>query len=216
MCPDYKAFQPIDETSYTLIDKLKVFGKDDPCWKRFEDTYKPRIFAWAKKSFNKTGLHNLEEDFVQEILMKLYKDIQKYDPQMGKFRCWLKTVVTNALISYKKKRGNRPLHTGNESLLAALPAAEAERLAENLSNACLDGDPEDLFMVYLMAKKQFLAKGGNIDLLRQFEKRYEEQLHYEEIAREGNYSIGSVRTSVSRVKARLEELSKEIRKELGV
>jgi len=51
--------------------------------------------------------YNLHDDLVQEILVKLWKNLQNYDNSKTKFRTWLSNIIRNNVTDYWRKMGTR-------------------------------------------------------------------------------------------------------------
>jgi RNA polymerase sigma factor (sigma-70 family) len=122
--------QPEDEyipTRATLIDRLKNW-QDQASWQDFFDTYWKLIYGLARKF----GLNEEDaQDVVQETMVSVANHMPnfKYDPKLGSFKSWLRTLIRWRISDHIRKRGpvsTVPLHTdsetGNESFaLKELP-----------------------------------------------------------------------------------------------
>lgn len=89
-------------TKQTLIMRAK--NQDDhSAWNEFVTYYQPFIMV----ILNYTGIKPGDrEDLCQNILIKLWKNLQKfsYDPEKGKFRSWLKVIIRNCSIDFYRKK----------------------------------------------------------------------------------------------------------------
>jgi len=76
--------------------------KDEQAWEEFALIYEPFLRALLRKQ----SIPSSEcDDISQEVMMKLYQNIEKYQKQNGaKFRTWLVTVLKNTMFSHLKKR----------------------------------------------------------------------------------------------------------------
>jgi RNA polymerase sigma-70 factor (ECF subfamily) len=104
-------------TSEGLLRRLKR-PDNGKAWTRFVEFYTPLLLSWSRKA----GL-SIEDarDHVQEVLVDLVKKLPKfmYNPERGKFRCWLYTVLHNKLRSRRRRR--EPwVAQANDAELAAL------------------------------------------------------------------------------------------------
>lgn len=93
-------------THATLLARLTE-GNDAVAWREFHDRYGELIRSFARVR----NVHGPDaDDLVQDVLMSLTKAMTgggfAYDPQKGKFRSYLKTVVVHAIS--KRSRQNRP------------------------------------------------------------------------------------------------------------
>ena len=81
-------------TSATLLRRLRD-PADREAWGRFAENYGRRIHAWCRR-------WNMQEadaeDLTQGLLVKIPTKMRSftYDPNVGSFRAWLKTVVRHA------------------------------------------------------------------------------------------------------------------------
>ena len=99
--------KPEDEfipTRATLIDRLKNW-QDQASWQDFFDTYWKLIYGLARKS----GLNEEDaQDVVQETLVSVANHMPnfKYDPNLGSFKAWLRTLIRWRISDHIRKRGS--------------------------------------------------------------------------------------------------------------
>lgn len=89
-------------TKQTLI--MRAQNKDDhKAWDDFVLYYQPFILTILRYSGIKPSD---QDDLCQDILIKLWKNLQKfkYDPDKGRFRSWLKTIIRNSSIDFYRKK----------------------------------------------------------------------------------------------------------------
>ena len=129
--------QPEDEfipTRATLIDRLKNW-QDQASWQDFFDTYWKLIYGLARKF----GLNEEDaQDVVQETLVSVANQMPnfKYDPELGSFKSWLRTVIRSRILDHLRKRGQAttvPIHVdsdgGDESFtLKELPDKNSQNM----------------------------------------------------------------------------------------
>jgi RNA polymerase sigma factor (sigma-70 family) len=97
---------PLDDTSLTLMIRLQKSPTDVRAWGEFVERSRPMIRAWCLK----WGLHDSDaDDVVQEVLVKLFAAIRKfqYDPTRS-FRAWLKTVTQHTWSDFFAARRKDP------------------------------------------------------------------------------------------------------------
>jgi RNA polymerase sigma factor (sigma-70 family) len=98
--------QPPDDefipTRATLINRLKNW-QDQASWQDFFDTYWKLIYGLARKF----GLNDEDaQDVVQETMVSVAHHMPnfKYDPQLGSFKSWLRTVIRSRILDHLRKR----------------------------------------------------------------------------------------------------------------
>lgn len=90
-------------TRATLIDRLKNW-QDQASWQDFFDTYWKLIYGLARKF----GLNEEDaQDVVQETLVSVANHMPnfKYDPKLGSFKAWLRTLIRWRISDHLRKRG---------------------------------------------------------------------------------------------------------------
>jgi RNA polymerase sigma factor (sigma-70 family) len=121
-------------TRATLIDRLKNW-QDQASWQDFFDTYWKLIYGLARKF----GLKEEDaQDVVQDTLVSVANQMPnfKYDPELGSFKSWLRTVIRSRILDHIRKRGQTttvPIHVdsdgGDESFtLKELPDQNSQNL----------------------------------------------------------------------------------------
>jgi RNA polymerase sigma factor (sigma-70 family) len=110
--------QPDDEfipTRATLINRLKNW-QDQASWQDFFDTYWKLIYGLARKF----GLNEEDaQDVVQETLVSVANHMPnfKYDPKLGSFKSWLRTLIRWRISDHIRKRGHAttvPIHIDSD------------------------------------------------------------------------------------------------------
>ncbi|MEM9368440.1 MAG: sigma-70 family RNA polymerase sigma factor [Planctomycetota bacterium] len=94
------------KTRASLLMQLRD-AEDQVAWQQFVDRYGPMIYQWCR--FWKLQEADAE-DITQTLLVKLFHQLSEfeYDPSVGSFRGWLKTVTHNAVRDFSRRR--RPTH----------------------------------------------------------------------------------------------------------
>jgi RNA polymerase sigma-70 factor (ECF subfamily) len=89
-------------------------GADTLAWDEFFQRYWRLIFAGARR-------HGCSEDtaeeIVQEVMLGVFqrRDVYRYDPQRGRFRDWLGTLVRNKVADHRRRPSGRIRGRGGES-----------------------------------------------------------------------------------------------------
>jgi RNA polymerase sigma-70 factor (ECF subfamily) len=97
------------KTRASLLKKLKDW-QDRASWQEFFDTYWKLIYGAARQA----GLAEDEaQDAVQETMIRVAKHMPgfTYDPAIGRFRAWLKTLTRQCIVGQFRKRGPRAKQT---------------------------------------------------------------------------------------------------------
>jgi len=116
----------------THLSLLRALGEErsrEDAWALFQACYRDVILGWCQRCG--LDLHSAE-DLTQEILIKLLATLPRHehDPDRGRFRSWLKTVVRNVLADHWRRQRHR-LESGGVGgstaleWLGDLPAPEA-------------------------------------------------------------------------------------------
>jgi len=88
-------------------------------WDEFFGRYWRLIYAFARR---RGCADHTAEEIVQDVMLKVFeqKDIFHYDPQRGRFRDWLGTLVRNQVAEYRRRPAQRVRALGGSS--GGLPA----------------------------------------------------------------------------------------------
>jgi RNA polymerase sigma-70 factor (ECF subfamily) len=94
--------RPDDDTSLTLLLRLRANPADPAAWDQFVRHYQPMIRAWCLKWGSQSSD---ADDVAQDVLVKLLAAMRKaqYDPARS-FRPWLKAVTHNAWNDFVASR----------------------------------------------------------------------------------------------------------------
>ncbi|MDD7983878.1 sigma-70 family RNA polymerase sigma factor [Lentisphaera marina] len=94
-----------NNTRYTLLKKLQN-SRDEKNWEEFVHYYSPYIFVIIRR-FN-VGSQDSEE-LMQDVLVKIWKNISKYDREKYKcrFRTWLGVMIRNTVFNFFKSKASR-------------------------------------------------------------------------------------------------------------
>src|SRR4051812_22907923 len=96
------------ETPPSLLVRLRATS-DSEAWSRLIQLYSPWVAKWIRRA----GLAATDsEDLAQDVLTEVVRAMRtfEYDPAEGMFRCWLRTVTTNCLRKFWRKK--RPIAFG--------------------------------------------------------------------------------------------------------
>jgi RNA polymerase sigma-70 factor (ECF subfamily) len=126
----------IPSTHLSLLQALGEEGRREDAWAVFQAGYREVILGWGQRYG--LDLHTAE-DLTQEILIKLLEALPRYkhDPDRGRFRSWLKTVVRTVLADRRRRQRRRhePAGVGGSTALAWLGDLPTPEAVEELSVA---------------------------------------------------------------------------------
>ncbi|MDG3005328.1 RNA polymerase sigma factor [Paludisphaera mucosa] len=108
----------MNETSHSLLDRLRSRPDDQMSWNRFAGLYAPLIRKWLVGQ----GAPDPDaEDLAQEILLVIFRELPGFDHngRKGAFRSWVRSVTVNRLRGYWRAKRSGPLN-GLEERLALL------------------------------------------------------------------------------------------------
>jgi RNA polymerase sigma factor (sigma-70 family) len=93
-------------TSTTLLNRLLQMNQPE-AWERFVHLYVPLLLVWARRQ----GLQVADaEDLVQEVLLKLLRELPTYERDEGQtFRGWLFRVTVNQCQDFRRRKATRAL-----------------------------------------------------------------------------------------------------------
>ena len=169
---------------------------DDRAWEDFVRYYERFIFHLLHRMNIKTDDFN---NLVQEILIKLWKNLGSYDQEKGKFRTWLARVVRNTVYDFFRQEQRQHFSKEDKQDVAAhlyRSEDEFETMIEkewiaHLSGLALDrlkkvfsGKAVDVFMMSLsgiatqeIAKRLELKVATVYTLRNRVRARYIKEIH---------------------------------------
>lgn len=150
-------------------------------WKMLVDLYSRKIFSLA---YQFAGSPQEAEDLTQEIFLKLYSSLGKYDFERD-FNAWFLTLARNFLIDeFRRTRLEKSQRADFEEL--ATPAAEAD----SPENRLISQEKAELVREALLRLSPELR---TVLILREIEG-----FSYEEIAQKMKLPLGTVKSRVNR------------------
>lgn len=184
-------------TKQTLIMRAK--NKDDhQAWEDFVGYY---------ESFIGVILGHLNvrvsdrDDLKQDILLKIWDNLQKfdYDPEKGRFRSWLKTLIRNKFIdSVRKKK-----RVQDREVMSLDNSHESEEISPNLTEEKLSEIIDREWRVHMTNKAmERVEKAFSGNAIKVFKMSLDE-VPTREIARRLELSENSISKLRKRVEERL-------------
>lgn len=188
------------DTRPTLLLRVRDWG-DQAAWQTFVEIYQPLIVGQCRKS----GMQAADaEEICQEVLARVAESIRKfdYDPQRGRFRGWLYTVVRSRISAYFA--GKPRQRSASDATLAAAPAAISEP----------DWEREYVDRLFDWACQR---ARGDVKPNTSFQATAVENRPVEVVAAELGMTAGAIYIARSRMIARIRELVREATdEELGL
>lgn len=157
---------------------IKARLGDRPAFRKVVDTLARYTFNLA---YRMTSNASDAEDLSQEVFLKLYQNLGKYDPGQP-FPPWYRRVATNTALNWIRARKARPLAV--EEVEVAVAPAEPDETSERV-RAAVRKLPEEYRTVVTL--------------------RYMEDLSVEEIARALDAPVGTIKTWLFRARDMLKE-----------
>jgi RNA polymerase sigma factor (sigma-70 family) len=121
--------QTLPNTNSKLLRDLVSSGEQgsrewQENWELFFLTYYPVVLRWCRQWDSSQA-----DDLSQDVMLLLVRNIGAYDRKKGKFRSWLKTVVSHAVLSALRTRHRHalPLESVAVEDLEAQALASLER-----------------------------------------------------------------------------------------
>jgi RNA polymerase sigma-70 factor (ECF subfamily) len=179
---------------------------------RFHHLYRPTIVHWGRAC----GLQDADaEEVAQTVLLKLWEALRRfdYDPEKGKFRSWLRRVVTNAARDHYrgKERHPEPEGAGGTTVPELIHRLEGSANEEHLTSLieALGEAPEREAVA--RAKAHTDPATWDVYYLRVVEERTAR-----EVARATGKSEGAVHQAVYRVGKAIAQEYRQARRERGL
>ncbi len=102
------------------------------------DKYHNEIFSYI---FNITTNYDTTDDLVQEVFLRVYQNLNKYDSNKAKFRTWLYRVCSNYVlnqISKKAYKKNRETMEYQDYMVSTDSTIENDLIMDEQSKKILD------------------------------------------------------------------------------
>ena len=101
------------ETRATLLDRLRE-GADPMAWDEFFQRYWRLVYASARRH---GCSDDTAEEIVQDVMLAVFerRDVYRYDPERGRFRDWLGTLVRNKVADHRRRPSGRIRGRGGDA-----------------------------------------------------------------------------------------------------
>ncbi len=91
------------DTGADLVRRCRA--GDGPAWEEIVSAYSRRIFNLA---YRFTSNVSAAEDLTQEVFVRIYKSLSKFDSKQGNLSNWLMRLARNLIIDDYRKRQRNP------------------------------------------------------------------------------------------------------------
>jgi RNA polymerase sigma-70 factor (ECF subfamily) len=182
-------------TRASLLLRLRD-AQDAEAWEQFVAIYTPLIYWFCCRQ----GLQEADAaDVCQEVMRTVVRAMEtfEYDPQRGKFRNWLLTVVRNKIYDHRVSQQRQPEPSG-QSTVQALADQQAAPADES------DWDTEYYRCVFQWAVERIRPSFKEATWQAFWRTAIDEQ-DGQAVAESLGLSLGAVYVAKSRVLARLRE-----------
>jgi RNA polymerase sigma-70 factor (ECF subfamily) len=154
------------------------------CFRTLVERYERPVFCLIR---NLIADRHECEDLAQDTFLAAYRALGSYDSRRSKFSTWLLTIARNKCFNRLKKRRPAVLESIPDNALSHEPDIGREEVSEHLS-AELNRLPFEQKVAFVLSEIQGLT--------------------YEEISRMEQIKVGTVKSRISRAKAKLRSLVK--------
>ncbi len=167
---------------------------DDLTWQAIVEKHASRVYRLA---YHLTGNQHDAEDLTQDVFVRVFNSLSQYTP--GTFEGWLHRITTNLFLDKMRRKARIRFDFMADDDGAVATSASFDRVERS-------GQPEDAFEMGHMG-------ADIIEALADLPPEYRaavvlsdiEGLSYEEIAVTLGIKLGTVRSRLSRARARLRE-----------
>lgn len=170
---------------------------DAAAWQQLVSSQHRRIYGMC---YRFTGSPTDAEDLTQDVFLKVYRNLQGFDPAKGAFTTWLTSVTRNLLVDhFRRTRQER----STDSLDApAQEDGEGPTMAERLADT-RPGQMQRLAQMELRARVQHALKHLSPELREAVILRDLQDMDYKEIATVLRVPEGTVKSRISRGRGEL-------------
>ncbi len=156
------------ENDNEIIELCK--GGEIDLFKILVDRYTPPLFSFSARL---VGSENAP-DILQEVFLKVWKNLKKFNPQKASFKTWIFTIAKNTATDFLRKKKN--------ILFSEIESKEEEAFEENIPDESLL--PDEIFQK--MENKELL-EGALQKLLPEYKSilllHYAEEMTFDEIGK---------------------------------
>jgi RNA polymerase sigma-70 factor (ECF subfamily) len=180
---------------------------DAVAWEELARTQHKRIYGIC---YRFTGSPSDAEDLTQEAFLKMFKNLDSFDPTKGGFTTWLTTLTRNLLVdNYRRTRLERASESLDEPLGNDMDGGTGETKASRLEDTGRSQE-QHVAGLELRAQIQEALKQVSPELREAVILRDLEDMDYKDIAEVLGVPQGTVKSRISRGRSELARLLKRI------
>jgi len=169
---------------------IRCLQGENAAWEDVVKHYGARIY---NLSYRYTRRRDEAEDLTQEIFLRVYQSLPGFRAETGSFKCWLLKVGRNLLIDHYRRTGRA------RAVNQALEDGEDERFRDQQSPDPLRNvEQGERGRIVRRALSKVPSESRQAIVLHEFHG-----MDYAEIARVCGVPLGTVKSRVSRGRARL-------------
>jgi RNA polymerase sigma-70 factor (ECF subfamily) len=108
----------MSDTPVSLLERLRR-RPDEASWQRLVALYTPLLRGWLRRH----ALHAQDAaDLTQDVLVVVVRELPHFEHsgQLGAFRHWLRSILTNRLRDFWRAKRFRPVATGDSAFAGML------------------------------------------------------------------------------------------------
>jgi RNA polymerase sigma-70 factor (ECF subfamily) len=198
-----RAAQVAEQKAMAALAARCVAG-DGAAWEELARSQHRRIYGICYRFI---GSASEAEDLTQDVFIKVFRNIENFDPAKGGFNTWLTTLTRNMLVdNYRRARMDRVTDSLDETASGEEDGpSKLDRLADTGRN-----QEQQLAGMELRAQIQEALKQVSPELREAVILRDLEDMDYKDIAEVLGVPQGTVKSRISRGRSELAKLLKRI------
>jgi len=193
---------PEQEAAQEALGRLvrRCVAGDPQAWQELVVSQHRRIYAIC---YRFTGSGTDAEDLTQEVFLKLYRNLARFDMERGSFQTWITTLARNLLVDHFRRTR---LERASDSLDASFSGDdEGATLGDRLADMRPSQETQAAGMELRVRIQQALAQLSP-ELREAVVLRDLEDMDYKEIAQVLRIPEGTVKSRISRGRGELARL----------
>lgn len=185
-----------DYSNKTDAQLINLTLKDQEVFMYLVERYEAKLHRYIRR-FVSTSKETAE-DILQEVFIKVYKNINDYDPDLS-FSSWIYRITHNETINYLKKNEKFkliPLENDDDEVVSLIDILESDvNIAKDMEKKDLQHKVRKVLQMLSPAFREILIL------------RYLEEKDYQEISDILKKPMGTVAILISRAKAQFKQIA---------